>query len=731
MALKNPIKFSPDEIEEAKKAVTISFSPDEIEEAQAKVPTPKPEPSGLEKTETFLRSGVSGLTAGLSEPVVSGLSALISKGVEKLPIGPSDEEMIAAGLNPRAEPTLEELYKADVEQRKALKEQLPGYDVSGEVLGSLSPVGPAAAAFKGIQGAVKAIPGVAKLGMAAPVVEGALTSGGYAGSQALARKAALEPTGFVEPGEEEGALEQAKTGALLGAAIPGAGAILKGAAKGAKMGLVAGLGLKPKTIERFLERPESVMNAKSNAEIVEKAKETVERIKKEAVNAKRDLTDDISTGLGVLKQRIIEASDEAYKVLEANPKKVSKDTVLNAIKSAKSSLEQPGMVGEAVNTAKSKINNFINDLQGLEDEIDGVTLKRIVKSLDNEIDNFGPMGAFASTTSEGAMKQARGNVDKLLKSEFKGYEEAIAPVRNLAQFHTEVFKDFSKPEKVFSSLSRFGKPGQEIKDERLKRLFKETNVDPDRFRKAQEDAEFFKNWSDHASVEKKAIGMMNEKSEALRQQWQKLSELSTDDFIRQLEDLSTKTQFEQEFLRGSRNVNFWTAIGGGAGSILGGGIPGAIMGAAMGATVDKYGPKMGQQVLASYAKVRGLPTVQKVKQAFDSVPDSIKKDAVDGFVRAMTTANRETEPTFIPSQYRQEVFNTIKFSPGLSPLEKAKMQTSLMRDGTVPNFNKVIFSGDKAPQRIPLNMEQSGKKPQPPSLENVTDFIKAKRESAI
>lgn len=723
------LKLSKEEIEEARKAVPeespFKLSAEEIEEAKAAVPDVK-EPSALDKAETLLRGGISGLTFGLADPVVAGAEALIRKGVEKLPIGPSEEEIIAAGLEPTPEPSLGELYSQAQARYAGMKEELPGYDIAGQIAGGFSPVGPAAAAFKAVKGAAKAVPVLGKSAVARGVLEGGLYAAGTAG----ARQAVQGVTGY--EGEPEAPLkEQIELGTLVGGAFPAAGALVRGVKTVGKAGMNTLLGIKEKTLERFLNRADDVINAKSKEEIVERAKAAVDDIKQRASVAKLDLTDEVTTGLGVLKQKIIDASENAYAALEASDKKVPLSVVKNALKEAGNELEKPGMVGGAVQDAKQKLSNFINSLEGLPEELDGVTLKRVLRSLDDDLE-FLSQGEFAKSRAQSVMTKARGNVDGVLKSAFPSYAEAIKPVRDLAQFHTEVMQNFKKPEQIFSSLSRFGKPGQEIKDARLKRLFQETGVDPDRFRRAQAEADFLKNFTDNASIENKVKGMMGERSEALRAQWKALSEGSGEDFLQFIEDLSTKTQFESEFLRGSRNVNLWTVMLGGGGAAVGGGLPGAIMGAAIGATIDKYGPKMGQQVLGAYAKVRGMPTIDKVRKAFDGLPKQVVDEAIDGFKRTVINTQSDAERTFIPEEMRGQVGSEIKNSDALSDVEKARLMISLVKRGEIDSqsFKKIIVGREKVEPEMKVNpsMEQFlRKKPQPVDLNKATDFIKGKR----
>lgn len=106
----------------------------------------------------------------------------------------------------------------------------------------------------------------------------------------------------------------------------------------------------------------------------------------------------------------------------------------------------------------------------------------------------------------------------------------------------------------------------------------------------------------------------------------KISKLSDQDFVEQIDYLRVNNSFEKAFPgKSSRNVNLWgLMIGGGAGTIGGGFIGGAI-GSVIGSMVDYYGPTMAKAVLKGWSKVRGNLTIQKVYKVLNEEIPQVQK----------------------------------------------------------------------------------------------------------
>lgn len=94
----------------------------------------------------------------------------------------------------------------------------------------------------------------------------------------------------------------------------------------------------------------------------------------------------------------------------------------------------------------------------------------------------------------------------------------------------------------------------------------------------------------------------------MRRMVEDLSKMSQKDFVNMIDDARAAQQFNGEFRIGSRNVNLWAIIGFFTGGPLGGGA-----GAALGAMTDRFGPALAQKILDGALKIKGAPTVSKIK----------------------------------------------------------------------------------------------------------------------
>lgn len=163
-----------------------------------------------------------------------------------------------------------------------------------------------------------------------------------------------------------------------------------------------------------------------------------------------------------------------------------------------------------------------------------------------------------------------------------------------------------------------------------------------------------------------------------------LSKLSGEDFVSYIKDLQLAEQFGKEFRIGSRNVNLW-ALGTGAAMY---GITGdpttalvvAGLGGGFGSMVDRFGPVMTQKVLERYLRIRGMPTVKKINQAFGDLPKEVLKSVKDDFARSYPVAvddEVEIEPQKMAS-LKLDIMNS-----ELSSVKKAQMISSMAKTGVI------------------------------------------------
>jgi|694.fasta_scaffold02291_23 hypothetical protein len=228
-------------------------------------------PSLAEKIETGGRSAVEGITGGLSEPVFSGINAvvgnLIDAGFDAESIGEFAKQAVS-------KEAIKQEYEKDIARRRRLEAEMPEValpaEIGGAVLGGLASGGLAAAGRLGTAGkvltaaprAVEAVAGAAAgkvptaIGQA--IARGAISAGGAE----AAKGAAQIPTGVMTP-EEMDIASAAKFGGLLGGGAQALVSGIKAAPGGAKKVLSALGGVNEGAIEKYLKDPQALVRAKS------------------------------------------------------------------------------------------------------------------------------------------------------------------------------------------------------------------------------------------------------------------------------------------------------------------------------------------------------------------------------------------------------------------------------------------------------------------------------------
>lgn len=673
-------------------------------------------PSTAEQVETAARGGLSSATLGLSEPAISALNALLGAGIERLPVGPSDEEL---GVNTVEAPksSLADLYSKDIARREGLKQAAPGAELAGSIAGAISPVGPAAAGFKAAQALGKGVAG--GLGKIPAAAIGAALAGG--GSQAI--ESGVKGAAGLDVSREPGAMEAGKTAGIMSGAIeslPGVGRALKGVGRAA---FASTFGVKGSTVTQFLQNADLVKNAKSNEELFALARNAVDSVKESARANQLDMADEIQLGLGSLKAKVIQESNVALQALEDSGARFSKEEIKKAIKSATAPIERPGVIGPAADQAKQKVENFIKDIDLLPDEFDGLTLKNIIKSIDDNVEFLQTPGTFSKSSTQRILLDSRRKLDDIIKTRVPSYEEQMKGVSKLAQLLDKSSELVGGEGKAYNALTKLGKPDRPVENKVLDSFFKEAKIDPERFRQAQENSKLFQSWNADQSVENKIKALMSNKSSTVRGQWEALSKLSDVDFIKQIEATQIANQFEQEFLRGSRNVNLWTIIGAASGAGIDGGFLGGAGGAAIGALIDKHGPKMARKILEGVAAIQGLPTVKKIAEL--ELPDQVKTELKDSFIRSVVQGKQSDSPVKIGADQKDFVIKEVEAS-SLSPIEKAKKITRLNKTGEIEGLRGLVMGGEK----VKLSPDPVDYKKEPNkavTLKGVSDFVEKRK----
>jgi len=165
-----------------------------------------------------------------------------------------------------------------------------------------------------------------------------------------------------------------------------------------------------------------------------------------------------------------------------------------------------------------------------------------------------------------------------------------------------------------------------------------------------------------------------------------------------------------------------------AGFSIGGGAPLALAGAAIGAIVDKRGPKMAQIILQKMSKVDGFPTIRKIENLFNDMPDEIRQEMKNGFIRMVSTSPSSNKTTQIPPESVKSVSDELELDQSMSNVERAKAKSMLNSRGELPSgvLKKLILSGEK--EVIEPTMFVSRKpKQRGRTLEEVSEFGKNRR----
>ncbi len=209
-----------------------------------------------------------------------------------------------------------------------------------------------------------------------------------------------------------------------------------------------------------------------------------------------------------------------------------------------------------------------------------------------------------------------------------------------------------------------------------------------------------------------------------------LGQVSDQDFVQMIDDLRVQEAFEKGNAHGSSNVNLWGAIAGATGFVLGDptlGLSSAGAGAAFGKIMDSYGPKITKKVLDGIVFMKGIPTVQKINEAFADLPDPLREQLKSDLVRAVTIGNT-TRAVSIPAEQRAELARDLRTSQNLSATEKARAITEINKRGALGSdtLQKVMVGDEKAE---PVQIQRPVAEP-PPKLEQVTDFIKNRKQEA-
>jgi hypothetical protein len=741
-----------------------------------------PESTTADQIETALRSTAEGLTIGVSEPVVSGGIAVKNQIKQAIESG---------SLDPLALENFLKQYQQDVEQRQIQKEQNPGLDIGGQVVGAVAPIIMTGGAALGLRGAAAAARGASALDLgsniavragklatsplskaAQPLAEAAQLAGATkatkagaaitklgvsaaehatgAVAQEAARQGVLKSTGFMKPGDGPDLDDVAVVGAALPVVGKGVGALTKGAKVAGKGAMKVFLGASEEKIDNYLKNYDVLQNARDLKEIENAARSNLAFLKQNAPKAEDALATDVLDHLDILGKRISDASSEAFDLLDRSGRTFDVNELNNAIESVKSKLLTGGktLVGAANKGAYAKLESIQGDLRSLSDavggEIPASSVKEVIQALDQEYNELA-RGEFAATAGT-VVNQARAGINNILK-DVDGYAAKMKEVSSLVDLRKRVFQEFGGSDKKALAGVKAALNGN-LPRERLLNEF--AQAQPIALAQAQEAKKFAEQvnlLNDSNIGDKLSLFVKGSNDPKLRDQLSKLADLSDEGMLKELEALRANEAFNKGFIQGSRNVNMWTVIGASAKQALLGGkalagaaagmtiSPGlAAVGAAWGATVDLYGPQMARSILKGMMEIKGIPTVAKIR-ALD-IPEDTKRLMIQDLARAMrpTTIKdknqeKELNAFYAPEASRPIIASEIRRASDLSPEQKAEMIQSLNKTGRVVDFDKVVFAAEDKKPKQPSLVKTKDTKPAMPSDAVQEYFDYKKRQS--
>lgn len=677
-------------------------------------PTPEAssEVPAANQAETGIRSALSSATLGLTEPLISGANALVGQGIEAA-YAPEGERLGAFSPD-----KLSQAYQADVARRESLQQQAPIADIVGSVGGAFSPVGPAAALFRGAQGAAAGVGALDKFGRLAPIAKAGLGAGAGIGASVIAEQNVLRGTGFET--NEEGPIGQSLTGGGVAAGIAAVPMVGRGLSTGAKAAFRPVFGVRSETVDAFLKNSEELKNAKTPEQLTAIARSAVGEIKERAKVAQLNLVDEIQNGLATLEQKVGDSSAVSHEILAASGKTFNRDELASAAETALSRVKRTGTIGPEAQGAAARLQEMVDLIRGLPETLDGSAVKRIVQSFDAESNAKRVLGQ-QETLGEQLLLNARRNIDQVLKKSVPEYGKQMEEVSNLTGLLKESSKLVAGDQKAFGLLNRMGNAEQAVQSQKLHAFMDATGINPANFQKLQAEAAEFKNWKDEGSVQSKVNAMLRGGNPALKNKVDLLTQLSGNDFSNEIRMTGLARQFDLEFTHGAGNTLFWAALGGFAGMSTGGFIPGIALGAATGKFMDRYGPVAAKKILQGVVNIQGIPTVQKLRQL--DIPEEAKKDLIDGFTRSFTEYKSSKDPVVIPPDKVAEVRSLIQKSE-MDSVQKAKALKEINEHGHSTVMPELMTGQTQMPKPTVV---QAPTKPNGPSVKTLSNFIEGKR----
>lgn len=668
-------------------------------------------PGIAEKIETAGRSLAEGITAGISEPAISGVNAVLGNLISSGYDADSLKDFFSKSVDAAR---IQKEYESDVERRKGLEKALPGIAMTGEIAGAMAPFGAPAKIGKVAAGAVKGLTKIPAVGSI--IAGGAEAALGGLGSEAL-KQAAQVPTGVMEPGEGPKLGEVATSGAKIGAAlssIPVVGKAIGAAAPGV---MSAFGGVSPKVISDYLKR-EAPLEPVTSEKLQEAVSIAAQNVQDTLKTVRSTTADSLVTAVQALKERVIQGSQDAFAILEAEGAKkggmtLPFKTIENSISTSISDLRKGA---EALTPVREKAAGYLEELMSrfatradAKGRIDLTTAKEMIQAID-EVKNYSINAGEFSSSLDRALGKLRTAIDEPLKS-IPAYRQKMEEVANATKLLSQASDYFGEADKAYRNVERLAIGQDPYILNTAKKLEDLTGVPINRGLDAIRTLKPVQSLKpDNTETFVKSV--LSGRGGASQTKLQILSNVAEEDLVALANQAVTTKEFGKLVQNGSRDVNFWKEILGvaaGAGATGGvmAGPMGAATGAAIGYMVKSYGAPATKLILDGLIKLKGVPTVKKLDQALSSVPPEVKQDLMNGFIRANILRLDPSEPqvmTLSPEQ-ASEVYNDIKNSD-LDAVSRSAALRSLSKDGTIATKTmKQYMAGMKAP-RQPVKQAQ-------------------------
>lgn len=662
-------------------------------------------PGVAEKIETAGRSVIEGVFAGASEPAISKINAVLGNLISSGYDADSLKDFFSKSVDAAR---IEKEYESDVERRRGLEKALPGYAISGEVVGAMAPFGAPAKIAKAAAGAVK---GLAKIPAVGSIIAGGAEAAlGGLGAEGL-KQAVQVPTGVMAPGEGPALGEVAETGAKLGAGISAIPVVGRAIGAAAPRVMSAFGGVSPKIISDYLKR-EAPLEPVTSEKLQEAVTIAAQNVQDTLMDLRSTTADSLVTSVQALKEQVIQGSQDAFAILEAEGAKrggmtLPFKTIQDSISKSISDLRKGA---EALTPVREKAAGYLEELMSrfatradAKGRIDLTTAKEMIQAID-EVKAYSTQAGEFSSSLDRALGSLRRAIDEPLKS-IPAYRQKMDEVSNATRLLAQANDYFGSADKAFRNVERLVVGKDPYLTATAKRLEDMTgvqiNLGLDSIRTLRPVQTLM---PDNTETFVKAV--MSGKSATAGTKLQILSKMADEDLVSLANKATTTKEFEKLVQNGSRDVNFWKEVLGvastlgAAGGVMAGPVGGAT-GAVIGYMVKTYGAPATKLILDGMIKVRGLPTVQKLDRALSSVPPEAKQDLMNGFIRANILRLDPSEPQTITLEPQQasEVYNEIKNSD-LDAVSKANAMRSLSQDGTIQTrVMKQYMAGMKAPRR--------------------------------